>query len=241
MSDRTSRLIYTALSQLGVTETRPNDVLYNTWYYGKTVWDSAGTGAYAWCVVFLSWCAHQVGLTKAIPKENNVSNLMRYYQGCGRYYSCSRRMPQAGDLIFFSSGSGRHVGLVLASDGKGVATVEGNTSNAVRIRQYPLTDGSIVGWAVPDYDSCTDTKSEKEELNLIKLKQGDRGEAVRALQIRLLYEGYQLGSYGPKKDGADGDFGSKTRAAVMDYQKKQGLLSDGIAGCETLSRLYGLS
>ena len=75
----------------------------------------------------------------------------------------------------------------------------------------------------------------------MELKQGDRGEAVRALQIRLLYEGYKLGSYGSKKDGVDGEFGSKTRTAVMDYQNKQGLVANGIAGIATLSRLYGLS
>lgn len=240
MTDRISKLLYIALSQVGVKETRPNDVPYNTWYYGRSVCDSAGSGAYAWCVVFLSWCADQARLVGAIPKENNVSNMMRYYQNLGRFYPREARIPSVGDLIFFSSSAGRHIGLVLATDGKRVATVEGNTSNAVRLRDYSLSDSSIVGWGAPDYDGCTQ-EIDKEELTLMELKQGDRGEAVRALQIRLLYEGYKLGSYGNKKDGADGQFGSKTRAAVLDYQTKHGLTPDGIAGVQTLSRLYGLN
>lgn len=244
MTDRISKLLYIALSQIGVKEKRPNDVPYNTWYYGRTVCDSAGTGAYAWCVVFLSWCADQAKLSKAIPKENNVGDMMKYYQDLGRYYPRDDRCPQAGDLIFFRTSAGRHIGLVVASDGKRVATVEGNTSNAVKLRDYSLSDSTILGWGVPDYEGCTkdaDKPTEKEELALMELRQGDRGEAVRALQIRLLYEGYNLGSYGKKKDGADGEFGSKTQAAVLDYQSKHGLTPDGIAGVQTLSKIYGLN
>ncbi len=242
--DRMSKLLYVALSQVGVKENGSNNVLYNTWYYGREVCDSAGTGAYAWCVVFLSWCAYKAGVSVAIPKENNVGNMISHYQKLGRYYQRDEHVPEAGDLIFFRTSAGRHIGLVLATDGNRVATVEGNTSDAVRLRDYSLSDGTIIGWGVPDYEVCAEESVEtsgKEGLVLMELKNGDRGEAVRSLQIRLLYEGYDLGSYGDKKDGADGQFGAKTRAAVLDYQKKQGLTADGIAGVQTLSRLYGLS
>ncbi|MBQ8287987.1 MAG: peptidoglycan-binding protein [Clostridia bacterium] len=243
---KVSKLLYTALSQVGVTENGRNNVPYNTWYYGREVCDSAGTGAYAWCVVFLSWCAHQAGLSAAIPKENNVGDLMNHYKKLGRFYERDARVPETGDIIFFrtASGTGRHVGLVLATNGSRVATVEGNTSDAVRLRNYSLSDSTITGWGIPNYAACSMDSveaSRKEELALIELKQGDRGEAVRALQIRLLYEGYDLGNFGNKKDGADGQYGGKTRAAVLDYQKKQGLDADGIAGVKTLSRLYGLN
>ncbi|MBQ8382234.1 MAG: peptidoglycan-binding protein [Clostridia bacterium] len=244
MTDRVSKLLYVALSQVGVKENGRNNVPYNTWYYGREVCDSAGTGAYAWCAVFLSWCADQAGLSGAIPKENNVSDLMNYYRKQGRFYERGGRIPEMGDLIFFRTSAGRHVGLVLATDRVRVATVEGNTSDAVRLRDYSLSDATIVGWGVPDYAACPVDEvgaSRKEGLVLMELKQGDRGEAVRALQILLIYEGYDLGGYGDRKDGADGQYGAKTRAAVLDYQKKNGLSADGIAGAQTLSRLYGLS
>lgn len=240
-----NKLIYTALSQVGVTEKSPNNVLYNTWYYGREVNDSAGTGAYAWCVVFLSWCAAQTGLSDSIPKENNVSDLMDHYQKLDRYIKRDDHIPTAGDIIFFrtSSGTGRHVGLVLATDGTRVATVEGNTSNAVKIRTYALSDSTITGWGIPEYPTDEDESNlEKEdELNLMELKKGDSGNAVRAMQIALLYDGYALGATGTKQDGVDGKFGGKTREAVIAFQKKHGIASSGVADVQTLSVLYGLN
>ena len=55
---------------------------------------------------------------------------------------------------------------------------------------------------------------------------GSQGSAVRQLQNELNKRGYSLDQ--------DGIFGKKTRAAVQDHQKKNGLtMVDGIAGDET--------
>lgn len=54
---------------------------------------------------------------------------------------------------------------------------------------------------------------------------GDTGEDVRKLQEQLVKLGYNVGSKGP-----DGDFGSKTYAAVIDFQRKHNLKDDGIVG-----------
>ena len=59
---------------------------------------------------------------------------------------------------------------------------------------------------------------------------GSQGSAVRQLQNELNKRGYSLDQ--------DGIFGKKTRAAVRDYQKKNGLtMVDGIAGDETWGSL----
>lgn len=58
---------------------------------------------------------------------------------------------------------------------------------------------------------------------------GSQGDAVRQLQSELNRHGYQLDE--------DGIFGKKTRAAVRDYQKKNSLRLDGIAGDETWGSL----
>lgn len=58
---------------------------------------------------------------------------------------------------------------------------------------------------------------------------GSQGDAVRQLQSELNRHGYQLDE--------DGVFGKKTRAAVRDYQKKNSLRLDGIAGNETWGSL----
>ena len=59
---------------------------------------------------------------------------------------------------------------------------------------------------------------------------GSQGSAVRQLQNELNKRGDSLDQ--------DGIFGKKTRAAVRDYQKKNGLrMVDGIAGDETWGSL----
>ena len=49
---------------------------------------------------------------------------------------------------------------------------------------------------------------------------GARGPEVEALQQRLKQEGFDLGTFGPNKDGIDGQFGSKTKTALMQFQQK---------------------
>lgn len=60
---------------------------------------------------------------------------------------------------------------------------------------------------------------------------GSSGESVKKLQNLLNQQGYALDE--------DGVFGQKTQAAVKDYQKKNDLLLDGVAGDQTWSSLMG--
>jgi peptidoglycan hydrolase-like protein with peptidoglycan-binding domain len=64
------------------------------------------------------------------------------------------------------------------------------------------------------------------------LELGEGGQAVLALQQRLVDLGYWLGS-------ADGNYGQLTRQAVMAFQKAEGLGRDGVAGPITQGRLAG--
>lgn len=61
------------------------------------------------------------------------------------------------------------------------------------------------------------------------LKTGSRGDSVKWVQFELNRCGYNL--------AVDGIFGVKTTTAVKDYQKKNGLLVDGIVGKNTLKKL----
>jgi hypothetical protein len=56
------------------------------------------------------------------------------------------------------------------------------------------------------------------------LRMGDEGEDVRRLQEKLGLV-------------ADGDFGPRTKTALMAFQQKNGLLADGVAGPRTLAKL----
>ena len=80
----------------------------------------------------------------------------------------------------------------------------------------------------PEEDRPTNTYS----LQLSVLRRGDRGEAVRALQILLMGNGWDGGTW-----GADGVYGGQTADAVTAYQTKTGIAVDGIVGPETMTAL----
>ncbi len=63
------------------------------------------------------------------------------------------------------------------------------------------------------------------------LKKGMNGNAVKVMQIYLIKLGYLGGT-------ADGSLGSVTEAAIVRFQKDNGLYADGEAGLKTLSKLY---
>lgn len=69
------------------------------------------------------------------------------------------------------------------------------------------------------------------------LKRGSEGSAVEALQILLKGRGYALGSYGPNKDGIDGEFGGATENALEAFQEDMKLEVDGKCGAKTWTAL----
>ena len=62
------------------------------------------------------------------------------------------------------------------------------------------------------------------------LKQGSKGDLVVAVQTKLIKWGYLTGR-------ADGIFGAKTKAAVIKFQRKNGLTADGVIGTRTAQAL----
>lgn len=137
-----------AKSQVGVRETGVNNVKYNTWYYGREVNGTPGTSEYAWCVVFESWCANEVGiLNTLVPKENNVGKLMDWYSARNLYHT-SNYSPKKGDLVVFNNG--KHTGIVEYVDNQ-VHTIEGNSGDKVARHTYSIW-GSITGYCEVKFD-----------------------------------------------------------------------------------------
>lgn len=64
------------------------------------------------------------------------------------------------------------------------------------------------------------------------LSLGSSGSKVKELQQNLIKLGYSCGTL-----GADGSYGAGTANAVKEFQKKNGLSADGIAGYQTLTAI----
>jgi len=74
----------------------------------------------SWCAAFVSDCAVLAGQDSAIPWNGAVPSMYNAVLNAG---GCVISSPQAGDLVFFSSGSGYgHVGIVL----DGTQNISGN-------------------------------------------------------------------------------------------------------------------
>lgn len=72
--------------------------------------------------------------------------------------------------------------------------------------------------------------SDNAAKELSTIRKGSTGVAVTYLQNSLIKIGYDIGK-------VDGVFGIRTEAAVIDYQSKNGLKTDGIVGPKTWNKL----
>ena len=70
-------------------------------------------------------------------------------------------------------------------------------------------------------------------LTLPLLRMGAKSEAVRAAQFLLQGRGFACGP-----EGADGEFGPNTLAAVLRFQRRRGLEEDGVIGEKTYGKLW---
>ena len=164
----------------------------------------------------------------------------QYYKQNGAWYTSN---PQPGDQIFFSYAPGEysHTGMVESIQNGIVTTLEGNTSDMVARRTYPINSSNIIGYGRPNWalaagldDVVIMNPSEGfGGSNLRVLKLGCKGEDVEQLQKDLQSLGYDIGSW-----GVDGDFGNDTKNAVMQFQHDHGLVPiDGEVGDDTRKAL----
>lgn len=208
---------------------------------------------YAWCDIFVDWIfvqAFGVEAAKKLLCQPDDS----YGAGClfsSRYYKWKNQLhtsdPKPGDQIFFWNGAKddiAHTGIVYKVDGTYVYTIEGNTSGASGVvangggvckKKYKLTYDRIYGYGRPAYDAEEETKKEGCTVNLPILRQGCKGDSVKALQTLLIGYKYSCGGA-----GADGDFGPATKDAVLRFQSKNGLVADGIVGTQTWTAILGV-
>ena len=136
-------IVEVALTQLGNEGGQP----YWSWY--------GFDGRVEWCACFVSWCADQCSYIESgiIPKFAGCVDGSNWFKGNGQWQDRNYE-PQAGDIIFFDwegDGETDHVGIVEKCENGVVYTVEGNSGDACRQKQYTVGSSSIYGYGVPAY------------------------------------------------------------------------------------------
>lgn len=200
-----------------------------------------------WCACTWSALAIKLGYTDIIPLEISCTKLIELSKQMGIWQENDAYVPAPGDGVIYdwqdksgkadNNGDPDHIGIVEDVKNGIITVIEGNYSNSVKRRQLEVNGKYIRGFICPKYDAeATTTTTTKGDytMEMKNLKKGCKGEDVRALQILLNGRGYSCGN-------ADGDFGSKTDAAVRKYQKAKKLTQDGIAGKNTMGSLLGAS
>lgn len=141
-----SDIVSVAESQLGNIGGQP----YWSWYgFNSRV---------EWCATFVSWCANQCGYIEngIIPKFASCeSEGVAWFQACGLWQN-GGYTPKPGDIIFFDwadkhDGISDHVGIVKCVENGRVYTIEGNSNDSCKEKNYDLNSSEIRGYGTPMY------------------------------------------------------------------------------------------
>ena len=106
----------------------------------------------------MSWCANECGYIESgvIPKFAGCQlEGVEWFQACGLWKD-EGYIPKTGDIIFFDwadkhDGHSDHVGIVEKVENDRVYTIEGNSSDSCRQRDYDINDFQIQGYGTPMY------------------------------------------------------------------------------------------
>lgn len=136
-------IVEVALTQLGNQGGQP----YWSWYgFNCRV---------EWCACFVSWCADQCGYIESglVPKFAGCVDGANWFKSNGKWQDRTYE-PKVGDIIFFDwegDGTTDHVGIVEKCENGTVYTVEGNSGDACKQRQYAVGSSNIYGYGIPAY------------------------------------------------------------------------------------------
>lgn len=123
---------------------------------GEKYWSWYGfTSRVEWCAIFVSWVANEAGYieSKTIPKFAGVWNGVDWFKALGQWHD-SNYIPNSGDIIFFDwevDGKPNHVGIVEKVENNTIYTIEGNSNDESKQKEYSINSNVIFGYGVPAY------------------------------------------------------------------------------------------
>ncbi len=182
--------------------TRAMTVKHGSKWIGKRVADCSG---------LFVWAFKQLG-GSIYQGSNTIWN--KY---CSAKGTISQGMTlKPGTAVFLTkNGNRHHIGLLVGN----------NTVIEARGTAYGVVTSALSRWDEWGELKAVSYSEEKGEAVKMTIQRGSTGEAVTALQNRLIALGYAI--------AADGSFGQKTENAVRMFQASKGLTVDGICGPAT--------
>ena len=139
-------IVRIAQGEIGTSEDNPG----SDCDCGAVLKYQGSTGPEDWCADFVSWVYKEAGrpFTGGLDggwRLPGVAGLRSWLQNNGTFYERgSADPPMAGDVVIFSGDS--HTGIVESVSGDRVQTIEGNSGDMVKRRDYSVNDSYIVGW-----------------------------------------------------------------------------------------------
>lgn len=221
---------------------------------------------YAWCMAFVytmfdDFCK-KLGLPNPLPKTAGVLSHWRKADSNLKISASQARsnpsLVKPGQIFFLETNRAKsqgHTGIVTAVNAKAGTydTIEGNTNDKlsregdrVGRNTRKLSSSNLLGFV--DYFKGNRNRNFEETVAKVvanaptdfsptEAKGSLSVEQIKDVQRALLAAGYDLGNYGPNKDGVDGDFGSKTKIALKDWKSKNGMANDSILDKTVYSKI----
>lgn len=199
-----------------------------------------------WCAAFVVAVFEACGLSHLIPCYASCQQMISAFKKWGRFVTSKSYSPKEGDIIFYNwdgDMQSDHVGIVTKNSFGTMTVIEGNYKDTVAYRTISVGNSSIMGYGTPAYDSVSGTNSTVSYFSLLgkydaesiqkfpRLSNGSKGTYVKILQLLLrVHQGSSL--------EVDGDFGTKTKSALIKWQRSMSLVDDGICGIESWSSFF---
>lgn len=177
-------IVDVAIGEIGYKEQGSNKTKYGEY---------TGANGAAWCHSFVSWCAHEAGVsTSTVPKTASTTYGMQWFQKREQFKYKGKYTPKRCDIVYFKTNR-NHVGIVESVSGGQLHTIEGNTSNKVARRSYSLNDATITGYGIPKYagtngngSSSSKKKNSKKELQYLQKvlsRHATKAKTIKASEV----------------------------------------------------------
>lgn len=206
------------------------------------------------CQAFVEWCFRKCGYSKDLAGSNAWYRYIMQNGAVMTPEDCVRQLGTVpkGAILFILEQNGKepekykadgignasHMGICTGSRGKGAIA---SSKSRGGVAESEFHNKSIKGgwnrvglpnFVVYDYTAGGNDGFPANTGWHPTIRRGDRGTDVAYVQSILAELGYDLGAA-----GVDGDFGRKTEEAVIAFQKKYGLVADGVVGPMTYEAL----